>query len=136
MYSTNYSVAVNWLHNDFILCNNIPEIDPSVFDNMRFSLYRDDDDQDDDEDNYDDEKDTPSYELHHPDCDREIFQWYLTNCSDEDVAFLEEHFGLLFTYSDTLELYVLCVDHFGTSWSYVHCDTDLENAIREEGQER
>lgn len=38
-YKTNYSVAVNWCNNAFILCNNITEIDPSVYDNMRFELF-------------------------------------------------------------------------------------------------
>lgn len=31
-YKTNYSVAVNWCNNALILCNNITEIDPSVYD--------------------------------------------------------------------------------------------------------
>lgn len=38
-YKTNYSVAVNWCNNALILCNNITEIDPSIYDNMRFELF-------------------------------------------------------------------------------------------------
>lgn len=30
-YKTNYSVAVNWCNNALILCNNITEIDPSIY---------------------------------------------------------------------------------------------------------
>lgn len=92
---TTYLEAVNWLHNSRILCNDIAEKDPSVYDNMRFSL---------------------DYEK-----GEEIFQWWLTDCSKDDVEYLERRFGLLFTYSDLLGLYVLCVDHFGTSWDYVPC---------------
>ena len=35
---TTYLEAVNLLHNSRILCNDIAEKDPSVYDNMRFSL--------------------------------------------------------------------------------------------------
>lgn len=47
-----------------------------------------------------------------------------------------EHFNLLFVYSPKLDLYVLCVDHYGTSWDYVVCITDLENAKRELGESK
>lgn len=97
-FYTTYSEAVNWLHNDFVLCNNIVDIDESIWDNMRFNYY--------------DEDDNPT----------EIYQWYITDASQSDVEYLEKHFGLLFTYSDKLECYILCVDHFGTSWNYVACE--------------
>lgn len=96
---TNYYNAVHYLHNSFILCNNITEIDPSVFDNMRFN-------------DYDEENDSYT----------EIYQWFLTSASESDVEWLEKSFGLLFTYSDKLDLFVLCVDHCGTLWDSVPCD--------------
>lgn len=105
---TNYKTAANWLHNALILCNNISEIDPSIWDNTRFDSYYEDEDG----------------EEH---C-KEIYQYFLTDCSVWDVEFLEKHFGLLFTYSDLLDVYVLCVDHFGTPWSGVDVYTDIENA--------
>lgn len=95
---TSYYVAVNYLNNSYILCNNITEIDPSVYDNMRFSYYDEDDNAID------------------------IYQWYLTSAYESDVEWLEKSFGLLFTYSDLLDCFVLCVDHFGTSWHGVSCD--------------
>ena len=110
MYATNYAVAVNWLNNDFVLCNNIPEVDPSIWDNLRFDLEYDED----------------SY--------REIYQYFLTSASERDVQWLEEHFGLLFTYSELLDLYVLCVDHYGTNWSYVYWECDFKNGARELGE--
>jgi hypothetical protein len=110
-YGTNYRVAVEWLNNSLILCNNITVIDSTVYNNLRFSI--------DDEGEY-----------------LEVYQWFLTDCTDDDVDYLEEHFGLKFTYSELLETYVLCVDHYGTSWDYVYCDTDLECAKRELGEPR
>ena len=98
-FYTTYSEAVHWLHNSLVLCNNIPEVDISIYENMRFSDY---------------DEDTNSY--------TEIFQWYITNCNTSDVEYLEKHFGLLFTYSDKLDCYILCVDHYGTSWDYVPCE--------------
>lgn len=98
-YYTTYAEAIKWLGNSYILCNNIVDIDSSVYDNMRFSDY--------------DEK-TESY--------AEIYQWFISDCSEDDVEYLERNFGLLFTYSDLLDKYILCVDHWGTSWGYVHCE--------------
>lgn len=103
--STTYKTAVNWLNGSLILCNDITNVDYHVIENFRFSTYN---------------EDSNKY--------TEIYQYYLTNYTLEDVEFLEEHFGLLFSYSPALDLYILCVDHFGTSWDYVHCYTDLEMA--------
>lgn len=110
-YGTNYRVATQWTNNSYILCNDIVEKDPSVIDNARFA--------------WDDEE---TGEM------TDIYQWFLSDCSDDDVRYLEETFGLLFTYSDLLDLYVLCVDHYGTSWDYVYCETTNEYAARELGQ--
>lgn len=103
-YETNYYVATHWLHNNLILCNEIPAIDETIWDNMHFSLTNEEDE------NY-----------------KEIFQWFLTDCSEDDVQWLEQHFGLLFTYSEKLDLWVLCVDHYGTTWDYVYWTTDIKN---------
>jgi len=110
---TNYKVAVNWLNNSLILCNDIVEKDSSVYENCRFNLY------DEVSDSY-----------------TEIYQWYLTDCSQSDVEFLEEHFELKFSYSDMLDLYILCVDHYGTAWDYVNWYTNLETAQRNLGEEK
>lgn len=111
-YGTNYRVATQWCNNSYVLCNNIAKIDPSVIDNARFSFWYD-------------EAETEY---------REIFQWFISDASDDDVNYLEETFGLLFTYSELLDCYVLCVDHYGTSWDYVYCDTSNEYAKRELGE--
>ena len=110
--STNYRVATKWLNNSLVMCNHIGEVDPEIYDNMRFSL---------------EDEETGEY--------REVYQWFITDCSEFDVCFLEEHFGLLFTYSPLLDCYILAVDHYGTAWDYVFCETDLEQAARELGEE-
>ena len=105
MFATTYRTAVDWLNMNRVLCNNIPEVDPSVLDNMRFDYY------DEDQDEY-----------------MEIYQWYLTSLSLWDVEFLENHFGLHFTYYDLLDVFVLCVPHWGTGWDGVYWETDLPQA--------
>lgn len=131
-FTTNYGVAVNWLGNSYVLCNNIAEKDLSLYDNARFSPYHL---EDNDGNVYEDENDVPdgkeTFEVDH-----EIYQWFITDCTTEQVEYLEEHFGLLFTYSDLLDCYILCVDHYGTNWYYVSCGTDLESAQRKQGERK
>lgn len=87
-YSTTLRCAVDRLNLNLVLCNKIVEIDSTLFDNIRQS--------------YDE--------------DMEIFQWFITDATDDDVEWLEEHFGLLFTYSEMLDRWILCVTHFSTAW--------------------
>lgn len=96
---TTYRIAVDWLRPSLIMCNNIGEIDPTIYDNMDFSLY-------------DEETET----------EKEIFQYFLTSLSESDVDWLKSQFDLKFTYSNLLDCFVLCVDHFGTSWDYTACE--------------
>lgn len=109
-YGTNYRVAVKWCNNSYVMCNNIVEIDPTIWDNMRFGL--------EDEDG---------------NC-IEIYQWFISDASEDDVRYLESAFGLKFTYSELLDCFILCVDHYGTSWGYVYCETNNEYAKRELGE--
>ena len=72
-FYTTYKAAVNWLNNSFILCNNIVDIDSTIWENMIFNCY--------------DEDDNPI----------DIFQWYITDCSQSDVEYLTKYFDLKFT---------------------------------------
>lgn len=103
---TSYKTAVNWLNGNLILCDGIPQIDDSIWDEIRFDL-------DDEEGNCID-----------------IYQFFLSSYSKSDVEWLEKTFGLLFTYSNLLGLYVLCVDHFGTSWEDVPVEVTNPEWIR------
>lgn len=132
LYPCNYSVAVHWCRNNLVPCHNIAQIDDSIVDNMRFPfmIWKDEDENEySDYDDIPEDKQDTAYEEQH-----EIYQWYLTDCSLWDVEYLEKTFGLLFTYSDLLDCYVLCVDHFGTGWDYVYCDTTNEHAACMEGE--
>lgn len=90
---TTYQIATKWFDMNLILCNNICEIDSSVYDNFRFEFDENDD----------------------------IYQWFLTDLTESNVEWMEKNFDLKFTYSDVLDCFVLCVDHYGTSWSGVMC---------------
>jgi len=107
---TNYLDAVTWLQTDRVLCNNLPSIDPSIYDNARFSWYGKNADGTESEDMV------------------EVYQWFISSASEWDVEYLSNRFGLLFTYSDLLDCFVLCVTHYGTSWDYVYCEDNLKDA--------
>ena len=111
---TSYKVATEWLNNSYVLCNNLPEIDPTVWENMTIQF---DDDADDE---YLDE----------------IFQWYITDCTSNDVDWLKRTFdGLVFTYSELLDCYILCVTHYGTSWDYVPVEVKSNSWWKINGKE-
>ena len=57
---TNFATACKWIDNK-VLCNEIQQIDSSIFDNMRFDF-------EDDDGNVID-----------------IYQWFLTDCNENDV---------------------------------------------------
>lgn len=93
----NYLDAVNYFNNHRVLCNNAMKLDAeSWFDNLWGDWFDED-----------------SEEM------PEIYQTYITDCSEDDVRYLCDWFGLLFYYSETLDCFILCVPHWGTSWSYV-----------------
>lgn len=105
---TDYYTAVHWLKSAFILCNEIVENDESVIENIEYP------------------------ELTEEERNRiEIFQWFLTNMSEEDKEWMQKNFpDLIFSYSDKLGLCILCVDHFGTMWKGVETTTNCENAAK------
>lgn len=85
-----YRTLVDYFIGDIVLCNNIVEIDSSVYDNLMLN-----------------ETDST-----------EIYQWYLCNLGQFDREQAEKA-GLILSYSDMLDCDILCVDHWGTSWDYV-----------------
>lgn len=115
-----YRTIVETFIGDILLCNNICEVDSSVYDNMILennTKYYNENGEEITEDEY--YADDNAY------CDNstpDIYQYYLcdVHCKEE-----LEKYGLLFSYSDMLNLDVLCVDHFGTSWDYVLTDCPI-----------
>ena len=89
-----------------ILCNNMPEVDSGIWDNIQVgSLY------DSEEDSY-----------------SEVYQWYIIDINDWDVDYLRDNDinDFIITYSDVLDCYILAVTHWGTSWDYVLTDIKIE----------
>jgi len=110
-FYTNYQTAATWGNCQLILCNNIVNIDPSIVDNMRFNYYPCDDDGN-----------VSDYPI-------DIYQWYITDLSDWSVEWQEKTFDLKYTYSDLLDCYILCVDHYGTLWNSVSCEVKSQSWI-------
>lgn len=92
---TSYFDAVYYFGNSYILCDNIPANDSDYFEGLA-RLFDDDE-------------------------DAEIYQTFLSDCSDEQVFYLRARFGLHFAYHSALGLWVLLVTHSGTSWDSVEC---------------
>lgn len=116
---------------DLVLCNNIPEIDPSIWDNIEMGdlyYYIDDDGNYYTREDYEKDKEGKIYEE-----TNNIYQYYLCNLRQWDYETLKEYESdsIIISYSDLLECDVLMVDHFGTSWKYVPTDIDLTDDINE-----
>ena len=91
-----YATLCKLCFTDMVLCNNIVDVDEGIYDNLEWAP-EDEDDED----------------WEYP----EIYQYYLV---DVDNYFFEKYKDqFLMSYSEKLVLYVLCVDHFGTSWKYI-----------------
>lgn len=104
-YRIDYYAAVHWCNNHYIMLNNIHEIDPDFNDPFLF----------------DENEDGSS---------KEIFQYFISDCSEFDKEFLVSNFPeLLFAYSDKLQKWILCVDHWGNAWDDVFCDISPKSDI-------
>ena len=110
-----YKTLVNRFIGDIVLCNNIADIDDSIWENVQVGSL------------YDEENDTYT----------DIYQYYLCNVSKWDIEALKEltkdDNSIILSYSDKLECDVLIVDHFGTSWDYVLTSVPLVDTIEECG---
>ena len=80
---------------DLVLCNNIKNIEEDFWDNIQVN------------------GEIGDYE--------EFYQFYLCNLTEFEKDTLLDY-GIILSYSNMLELDILCVDHFGTSWDYVMTD--------------
>lgn len=99
-----YATLCKLCFTDMILCNDIADIDESIYNN----LERQPDEEDDDDWEFTD-----------------IYQFYLV---DTDNYFFEEYKeSFIMSYSDKLNLWVLCVNHFGTSWKYIPTEIKIED---------
>lgn len=107
------SVRCNYLQifypdSNMILCNNIPQVDEYLFDNIEngdFITYYGENGNECDEG-----QSVDQYE-------NDIFQWYIIDNSTAER--LKRSTSELVFYSEQLDVYILGVTHFGTAWDYV-----------------
>lgn len=86
---------------DAILCNNIPNIDYNIYDNIINGDLWDNEEQN----------------------EFEIFQYYIVSDSLKEI--LCYHTDEIVMYSELLDCYIWGVTHWGTSWDYVLTDITL-----------
>lgn len=100
-----YYSATHWNQGSLILFNEIHEIDPD------FNEYEE---MEEDEDG------------NYPD----IYQYFLTSWNDYYVGWLKDKFPeLIIAYSDKMNMWILCVDHYGTAWDYVWTECRLPGDV-------
>lgn len=117
-----YGRLVDRLIPNRVLCNNIEELDCDLFSNMiigDINYYIDNEGNYRTQEEYEEDTTGEIYEE-----TEVIYQYYLCDLSEWDLDYLKELGGVLLAYSNMLDVYVLMVNHFGTSWDYVM--TDIE----------
>lgn len=122
-----YRSVIDRYIDDLFLCNNIVDIDDSVYENMNGNCFY----YIDENGNYYTEKEylnDEKYLIYQELCD--FYQYYLCNLSNYEVDYLTK-LGICLSYSDLLDCDVLCVEHFGTSWDYVSTDIELTENCEE-----
>lgn len=97
-----YRTLLNHLNINCILCNNIIDIEPYLYDNIEVGEV------------YNEEGDY--YE--------DIYQYFIIDANNWNIEYIKKYYDneLIIAYSETLDNYILLVDHFGTSWDYVLTD--------------
>lgn len=120
---------------DMVLMNNIPEVDPSVWENWegKSPLSEECEISEYDEptrDGYEYRCLTHNVNTHDEyECDEyegatEVYQWFAV--SSNDAEFLKRH-NQYITYSDMLDTHFLAICHYGTSWDYTQMVDDFED---------
>lgn len=108
-----YKTLVNRFVGNIVLCNNIVDIDESIWENVEVGqLYN---------------EETDEY--------TEIFQYFVCNVSEWEIETLKEltkdNNDIIISYSNVLDCHILMVDHFGTSWDYVLTSVPLVDTYEE-----
>lgn len=116
-----YATLTKYLFDSMILCNELPktlaELGEYLEENQKSGIY------------YDDE--TGDY--------NEIYQYYIIGFNSScTYDFLKKYCNdeIILFYSEKLDLYILGVDHFGTSWDYVLTDFEYTTEYKGSMQDK
>ncbi len=106
-----YRRLIERVSDNLILCNNIVNVDESLFDNIVLGKI------------YDEETEEET----------EIYQYFIIDIDEYTIEKLQEANcnDLIIAYSEALENYILMVDHLGTSWDYVMTDIEYTTNYEE-----
>lgn len=105
----NYKLLTDFLFTDMILCNDILNANDNYF-HCQLECGND--------------EDIDFYQYYIVNIDNWRLEQYVNYCKQVDIE------PLTIYYLDNLDIYILAVDHFGTSWDYVYTDIKIE---RKEG---
>jgi len=115
-----YKRLINYLFTDLILCNDIEKLFNAEI-NGEYNEILPEIGAD-----YDSERDEYA----------EIYQYFIVDFPAFNYDFMKKYCNdeIILYYSDLLDLYILGVDHLGTSWDYVltgfEYTTDYENSMQ------
>lgn len=126
-----YFSVINRYFSDLVLCNNIEELDPSIWDNIEtgdIAYYVDNEGNYKTREEYENDE-TGTIDIYYD----EVYQYFLCNLSRWDLDYIRDFKSdsIIVSYSDMLDCNVLMVTHWGTSWKYVITDIDLTDNINE-----
>lgn len=112
--TVNFRTLANFLFTDMVLCNNIAQ-------DYEYFTPEVGNDYDEENNKY-----------------TEIFQYFIVDCDswrmEQYKNWLEENekeSDIILYYDNRLEVYVLGVTHFGTSWDYVPTSIEIEREVKE-----
>lgn len=130
-----YRTIVDRFFDSMLLCNNILEVDPELLYNIEMGdvrYYVDNEGNYRTREEYENDTTGNIYEEY-----EDIYQYFLTDINYYGVEYLKElaedneDNSIILAYSEKLELYVLLVTHFGTSWDYIPTNIELTEEYKE-----
>ena len=101
----NYLTLVKFLFTDMILCNNIMSVNENYLD-CQLECGTD--------------EEVDFYQYYIVNIDNWRFKQYINYCEAKGIEPLTVY------YLDNLDIYILAVDHYGTSWDYVLTDIQID----------
>lgn len=101
--NTSYRAMIDWCVTGGMILNNdvVPQLSKM---NIDFEVFCGD--------MWESEEDEDGYV-----CEVDIYQYYIISSYDADT--LKDYTNELVIYYEELDLYLLCVTHYGTGWDYV-----------------